>query len=133
MLEHVKDAEGLRLYPYRCSADKLTIGYGRNLEDNGIRRSEATSMLRNDLNDVLTHCRTFDYWNDLDPVRQLVVADMVFNLGAHRFNLFKKLQAALRLRDFTLAAHEMKDSRWYNQVGRRAVKLHAAMLSGIWK
>lgn len=133
LLEHVKDAEGLRLYPYRCSADKLTIGYGRNLEDNGIRRSEATSMLRNDLNDVLTHCRTFDYWNDLDPVRQLVVADMVFNLGAHRFNLFKKLQAALRLRDFTLAAHEMKDSRWYNQVGRRAVKLHAAMLSGIWK
>lgn len=28
--------EGLRLKPYRCTADKLTIGVGRNLEDNGI-------------------------------------------------------------------------------------------------
>ncbi|MFA6660842.1 MAG: lysozyme, partial [Bacilli bacterium] len=28
--------EGLRLKPYRCTADKLTIGIGRNLDDCGI-------------------------------------------------------------------------------------------------
>ncbi|MCP4280350.1 MAG: lysozyme, partial [Alteromonas sp.] len=27
--------EGLRLKPYKCTAGKITIGYGRNLDDNG--------------------------------------------------------------------------------------------------
>ncbi|MDY0127369.1 MAG: hypothetical protein RBR69_04500 [Candidatus Cloacimonadaceae bacterium] len=33
--------EGLRLKPYRCTAGKLTIGIGRNLNDCGITQSEA--------------------------------------------------------------------------------------------
>ena len=37
--------EGLRLKPYKCTGDKLTIGYGRNLEDRGITESEAMAML----------------------------------------------------------------------------------------
>lgn len=41
--------EGLRLKPYHCTAGKLTIGYGRNLDDNGISEEEALSMLRNDI------------------------------------------------------------------------------------
>ena len=28
--------EGLRLKPYKCTAGKVSIGYGRNLEDVGI-------------------------------------------------------------------------------------------------
>ena len=40
------------------------------------------------------------------------------------------LAAALALGDYTLAAHEMKDSRWFTQVGRRAQKLHKIMLEG---
>jgi lysozyme len=63
----------------------------------------------------------------------MVVVDMIFNLGAARFSRFKKLNAALALRDYTLAAHEMMDSKWYTQVGRRAKKLREAMITGIWK
>ena len=37
--------EGLRLKPYHCTGGKLTIGYGRNLDDVGISRAEA-EMLR---------------------------------------------------------------------------------------
>lgn len=133
LLEHVKDAEGFRAYPYRCTAEKLTIGYGRNLEDVGISREEAALLLSNDLAGAIEHAETLDFFPGLDPVRQMVVVDMIFNLGASRFRLFRKFQAALALRDFTLAAHEMKDSRWYTQVGRRAEKLHKAMLTGIWQ
>ena len=43
-----KDFEGLRLKPYRCSAGKLTIGYGRNLEDVGIDEKEASMMFERD-------------------------------------------------------------------------------------
>lgn len=33
--------EGLRVKPYKCTADRWTIGYGRNLQDNGISQQEA--------------------------------------------------------------------------------------------
>jgi lysozyme len=32
--------EGLRLKPYRCTAGKTSIGYGRNLDDVGISQRE---------------------------------------------------------------------------------------------
>jgi lysozyme len=41
--------EGLRLKPYRCTAGKLTIGVGRNLEDKGISQQEAYELLENDI------------------------------------------------------------------------------------
>lgn len=133
LLEHVKDAEGFRQYPYRCTAKKLTIGYGRNLEDNGITKAEASFLLYQDVSNAIAEAEALDFFAGLDPVRQMVVVDMLFNLGRVRFGGFKKFQAALALKDYTLAAHEMQDSRWYRQVGRRAVKLHKAMLTGIWE
>ena len=41
--------EGLRLKVYTCPRGKLTIGIGRNLEENGITRAEAFYLLENDL------------------------------------------------------------------------------------
>ena len=41
--------EGLRLKPYRCTAGKLTIGIGRNLDDCGISQTEAYLLLENDI------------------------------------------------------------------------------------
>lgn len=38
--------EGLKLKPYQCTAGKLTIGVGRNIEDMGITEDEAIYMLR---------------------------------------------------------------------------------------
>ena len=41
----IKKHEGLRLFPYKCSVGKLTIGYGRNIEDTGISKEEAETLL----------------------------------------------------------------------------------------
>ena len=41
--------EGLKLKPYHCSANKLTIGVGRNIEEVGITESEAMYLLENDI------------------------------------------------------------------------------------
>ena len=35
-IELIKYHEKYRRFPYRCTAGKLTIGYGWNLDDNGI-------------------------------------------------------------------------------------------------
>ncbi len=53
LLERIKEQlvrhEGLGLKPYRCPAGKLTIGYGRNLDDTGISKAEAYELLSNDI------------------------------------------------------------------------------------
>ncbi|NBW16869.1 MAG: lysozyme, partial [Caulobacteraceae bacterium] len=36
LIRQIRLHEGERLKPYRCTAGKLTIGVGRNLDDRGI-------------------------------------------------------------------------------------------------
>ena len=44
VFKFTKLAEGLSLKPYRCPAGKLTIGYGHNLEANGISEEIANQQ-----------------------------------------------------------------------------------------
>ena len=60
--------EGLRLKPYRCSAGKLTIGVGRNLDDRGITSSEAMMLLFNDIDDFWAKLLKALPWIDKAPV-----------------------------------------------------------------
>ncbi|CCK78994.1 glycoside hydrolase family protein [Desulfobacula toluolica] len=116
--------EGLRLKPYHCPAGKLTIGVGRNLEDKGITEKEAALLLENDIEECLEDLKTIFQEFDLlpEPVQRVLV-DMRFNLGPNRFRRFKKMIAAVEHQNFNQAAMEMKDSRWYSQVGKRAETL----------
>jgi GH24 family phage-related lysozyme (muramidase) len=50
---------------------------------------------------------------------QTVVIDMAYNMGSN-IRQFPKMRAALEDRDYAEAAKEMKNSRWYGQVGRRS-------------
>ncbi|MDJ0789285.1 MAG: lysozyme [Myxococcota bacterium] len=130
--EHLEWAEGRRLFPYEDSVGKLTVGVGRNLDDRGLRESEVTFLLQNDIAEVLDECQRLPYWDELNEPRRMVVADMVFNLGFSRFLGFIKTNEALAKLDYHEAAKEMRDSRWFRQVGRRARKLVRMMQSGVW-
>lgn len=134
--QHIKWAEaaaGPELFPYRDTVGKLTIGYGRNLDDKGITRGEAELMLTRDTDDAVAAASTMPYWGSLDPVRQIVISDMVYNLGLTRFRKFVRFNKALVIGDYNLAAYEMKDSKWYRQTTRRAKVLVEAMKTGIWQ
>ena len=48
---------------------------------------------------------------------------MCFNMGAPRLSQFKKFIAGINASDWSVAAIEMMDSRWANQVGVRAERL----------
>jgi lysozyme len=123
--------EGLRLKPYRDTRNKLTIGVGRNLDDVGITRAEALMLLDNDIATVRRDVkRAFPWFAGLDPVRKDVVLDMVFNLGLARFRRFEKTIASIRAGDWENAAREMLESRWANEVGKRATELAAMMERG---
>lgn len=127
----LKKHEGLRLKPYRDTVGKITIGYGRNLDDNGIREIEADVMLRNDMYDSLNEAKkVIENFNSLSLLRQVVIVNMIFNLGINRFLNFNKTIAAVNANDFKTASAEMRNSHWYEQVGHRAEELCELMLKG---
>ena len=60
---------------------------------------------------------------------QLIIADMMSNLGYSRLSGFRRMKAAVLRRDWDTAADEMMDSAWYGQVGRRSRDLVRRMRS----
>jgi len=123
--------EGLRLKVYKCTANKLTIGIGRNLEDNGITEQEAMLMLDNDIEKIYSDLnRRFSWFNIMTPNRQEVVINMVFNLGIGGFLKFKNTIHFLASSQYEQAAIEMLESKWASQVGRRAKELSKIMMDG---
>ena len=127
-----KTFEGLRLKPYKCTAGKLTIGYGRNLEDVGISQAEADMMFERDFamaeSEVkrLLRVNGID-WECLIEQRFYVLTDMMFNMGYDRLSKFKKMLYALKKGLYEDVANEMLDSVWAKQVGNRATQLAALM------
>ena len=62
-------------------------------------------------------------WGDLPEEVQLIIANMMFNIGRPRLSKFKKMKAAVDARDWAEAADQMVDSKWYTQVPNRARRL----------
>ena len=120
LISMLKRHEGRRLKPYLCTADKLTIGYGRNLDDNGISEDEALYLLQNDIDACYSELNVFNWFQELDQVRQQALVDMRFNLGLPRFLSFKKMIARLIDKEYSQAAEEIINSLYAKQVGDRA-------------
>ena len=130
LIDSVKEGEGLRLKPYRCTAGKLSIGYGRNLDDVGITLEEAELLLKNDLEKAEKEAEKFPVYSKLNQARKDVLIEMVFNMGYSRLSKFKKMFEALEKGDYSEAANQMLDSAWHTQVGKRAERLAYFMRIG---
>ena len=128
-MELIRD-EGLRLKPYHCTAGKLTIGVGRNIEDIGITKEEALYMLDSDISRI---CQELDkalpWWRTLSDTRRRVLVNMGF-MGVPRLLGFVKALAAMKSGDYEEAAKQMHESRWAGQVGQRATRLCEMMRHG---
>jgi len=138
--------EGLRLKPYRCTAGKLTIGIGRNLNDCGISQSEAYIMLINDIMNCekQLQAKIPDIYNGLDEVRKSVLLNMCISIPQSRFAPlrepcylgigglleFNNTLAFIGAGDWERAANGMLASKWAKQVGRRAMELSEMMRKG---
>ena len=144
--------EGLKLQVYQDTLGIDTIGIGRNLEDRGITQEElddldiptidhvyeygiteadAVYLATNDVQIVEEELvRAHPCVDRLDSVRQLILMDMAFNMGVPRLCKFIKMWNAIHEEKFDVAAKEMLDSRWANQVKSRSTKLANAMHNG---
>ena len=132
LLDQLKRHEGVEYKPYVDTVGKMTIGVGRNLDDNGLRDNEIEFLLMNDIAAVMDEAQSYDWYKSLSEVRKGVIINMMFNLGKPRFDKFEKFQA-LAEGDYQKASEEMLDSRWAKQVGNRAVELSKQMQKDIWQ
>lgn len=125
------------LHAYECPAGYLTIGVGRLIDQRrggGITQEESRYLLRNDIRRIVSQCESrFDWWDLLDHVRQQAIVCMAFQLGVNGVANFRKMVAAIKVRDFAEAARQMIDSGWHKQTKARCERMAEIMRTGEWK
>ena len=126
--------EGCVYSVYLDHLDLPTFGIGHLIRKNdpeyGLEVGAAVSSERvleafeEDIQVVLDDCENlYQDFGDLPEEVQLIIANMMFNLGYPRLSKFKGMKAGVDARDWQKAADEMVDSRWYKQVTNRAERL----------
>ena len=134
IIEMLRKHEGVETHAYKCTANKTTIGVGRNIDPSGgigLSTDEINYLLANDvkrINDELV--TAFNWYKTLGNARKDAVMDMCFNMGLPRLKKFKKALAAMAKGDYVRAAAEFLDSRWAEQVGQRAITVTDIIRSG---
>lgn len=136
LLNQLKRHEGFRSRPYRCTAGVWTIGYGHT---HGVRpdtppipQDIAEQLLFDDMQQAIDDARAVcPCFNQLDPARKVVIANMAFNLGRSRLAQFKNTLGFVCAGDYKNAALNMLKSKWATQVGQRARELANIMSTGI--
>ena len=126
LLDQIKEHEGLRLFPYKCPAGKLTIGYGHNLQDNGLSKSACEYILYDDIDEAKRNLRTIfgnEFFENLKDSKKIALIDMMFNLGMVKFLTFKRFIFAVETQNWENASYEIIHSRAYEQNQKRYKKL----------
>ena len=92
---------------------------GTPVEDERVRQ-----VFSLDIASTLDECQVlYPDFDDLPEECQLIIANMMFNMGRPRLSKFKGMKAGVDARDWNRAADEMVDSRWHDQVPNRAKRL----------
>lgn len=135
--EQLSEDEGKRRFAYKDHLGYLTIGKGRLIDSRkggGLSEDEIEYLFQNDLKSKTAELRVlFPWFDQLDEVRQGVLINMAFQMGAKglaKFTMFIRHVAARR---YTAAAVEMLDSLWASQTPERAERLARQMTTGVWQ
>ena len=128
--ELLKKQEGFRGRPYRCPAGKLTIGYGRNLDDNPLTQQEGEFLLQGDIAKAGEQLQHEFFWSKLDNTRKSVLISMVINMGYRGYFMFQKMRSALDRGDYNEAANQILASKMATQTGNRAASIAEMMRKG---
>ena len=128
--ERLIRTEGRRNRPYVDTVGKVTIGIGHNLTDKGLNDTIVEILFHQDILEAEIDVNKIPVYAKLDPIRQTVLLDMVFNMGLYRLIEFRRTILYLERGDFDGAADEMLLSTWAKQVGHRAIELATIIRTG---
>ena len=132
--KEIKIDEGEVLEIYLDHLGYPTVGVGHLITEDDeeygkpvgttVSQSRVNALLRDDLLRTVSECKfLYNDFNDLPEEVQLIITNMMFNIGRPRLSKFKKMKEAVDNRSWLRAAAEMKDSKWYRQVTNRADRL----------
>lgn len=139
--DFIKYWEGVRYKAYKDSRGIPTVGVGFNLtrrdapselkkvgadynkiiKGGSLTDEQVNALLKKDVAKSVSDARRLVKSFDSQPEEvQRIIADLAYNLGADKFRKFKDTIKALDNRDYLTAAKALRNSRWYEQVGRRS-------------
>jgi lysozyme len=126
--------EGVKYEIYNDHLGYPTFGIGHLVRDTDpeagaavgtpVTEDRVIEAFNEDVETVLSDCAIlYDDFDELPEEAQLIIANMMFNLGRPRLSKFKGMKAGVDSKDWNKAADEMIDSAWYRQVPNRAGRL----------
>jgi len=138
--EELKIDEGCKYEIYLDHLGLPTFGIGHLILDSDMEHGQevgtpvsedrVNECFAKDVEIVLSECKElYSEFELLPEEAQLIIANMMFNMGRPRLSKFKGMKAGVDARDWNRAADEMVDSRWYKQVTNRADRLVNRMRS----
>lgn len=141
--EIIKVHEGFSATPYKCTSGKWTIGYGKALSSikkgtKQVTEKQAYLWLLSDVENIIeTLNKDFPWWRSMDVPRKQAMINLVYNVGTAGIYKFKNYLAAVEQGDYKTAAKEIlysgdRKTKYWRQVGNRAVHLAHAMKYGTW-
>ena len=138
--EELANDEGCKYEVYLDHLGYPTFGIGHLITDDDpecgtsvgteVSSDRVQEAFDSDIESVLSDCeRLYVQFEHLPEEAQLIIANMMFNMGYTRLSKFKGMKRGVDARDWESAADEMVDSRWYKQVTNRADRLVKRMRS----
>ena len=132
--EELKIDEGVKYEVYLDHLGLPTCGIGHLITDEdeehgksvgpAVSEERVNELFELDIEATIGECNIlYENFNSLPEEVQLIIANMMFNMGRPRLSKFVKMKEAVNNKDWTEASVQMKDSKWYSQVPNRAGRL----------
>ena len=132
--EELKVDEGVKYEIYLDHLGLPTFGIGHLVLDTDpehgmavgtpVSEDRVNACFDTDVAIVIDECRKlYEDFDNLPGEAQLIIANMLFNMGRPRLSKFVGMKRGVDAGDWNAAADEMVDSRWYRQVTNRADRL----------
>jgi len=141
--EQLAEDEGCKYEIYLDHLGYKTFGVGHlvratdpeNDMDLGteVSKERVDECFKADIAITIEDCNVlYTNFNDIPEEAQLILANMMFNLGRPRLSRFLNLKVAVDDEDWMEASIEMMDSKWARQVPNRAERLCKRMEKLSW-
>ena len=141
--EELAEDEGCKYEIYNAHLGYATFGIGHLVTDSDLEygqeigtkvsKERVDECFKTDIEITIEDCNIlYSNFNDIPEEAQLILANMMFNLGRPRLSKFLKLKAAVDDEDWMEASVQMMDSKWAKQVPNRAKRLCERMEKLSW-
>jgi len=143
--EMITRHEGKRAIPYKCTAGKLTIGIGHNIDANGlpndiqrflaihgrITEEMIDRLYEIDVSTAIENClELYSDFNNFSEVRKMALIDFMFNVGEDTADDFIGTNVHINNGEWEEAANHLKKTLWYKQVGKRGKEIVEMIKNG---